>query len=495
MSRQITLPPWCESLRPHQADAVAEIVAAYRDGVDLVLLDAPTGSGKTLIAEVVRQMMGFPKTSYVCSSLTLQDQFEEDFEYAKVAKGRSNYSVRGGRTAADCVGSGCELCPSLDTCPYQVAKEEAREAELACMNTTFTLYQSNMGKWHRDFMVLDECDVLESELLAYDTIRIPDKWIRAIGESPPKKGAHGSTIRNWLGMFESRGKSLMSKLDKDEQRTLSGLLGVIKRMKGEEWVRVYERHAGLVLKPVWAHKRASDHLWAHANRWLLMSGSVVDGEALLRDLGYQGSWRVVRVPMTFPVANRPIFFPTADAVDMSYKNRTRAWPEMANQIETLINERPDLKYLVHCVSYPLTDHLHSNVSVQIPMYTYKNSRERAAALEEFKYSDAGVMFAPSFDRGVDLPDVDVVVIAKVPYPNLKDPVVSQKLHDGPEGQLWYSTQTVRTVLQMTGRHVRSKDDVGATVILDQNFRRLMKQNRRMFPDWWRDALSHGKLEI
>lgn len=494
MSGEIELPDWCESLRPHQADAVAEIVAAYKDGVDLVLLDAPTGSGKTLIAEIVRQMMGFPQTSYVCSSLTLQDQFEEDFKRAKVAKGRSNYRVKGGRTAADCVGEGCELCPNLGSCPYQVAKEEAKHAELACLNTTFMLYQSNLNRWHRDFMVLDECDVLESELLAYDTIRIPEKWIRAIGETAPKKGAHGSTIRNWLGMFEARGRSLMSKLNKDEQRSLQGLLGVIKRMKNEEWVRVYEKGSGLVLKPVWAHSRANEHLWAHAERWLLMSGSVVDGEALLRDLGYQGSWRVVNVPMTFPVENRPIHFPRGETVDMSYKYRDRAWPQMANQIDMLINERPQLKYLVHCVSYPLTEFLMDRVT-GVKKFTYRNARERAAALEEFKYSDEGVMFAPSFDRGVDLPDVDVVIVAKVPYPNLKDPVVSQKLHDGPEGQLWYATQTVRTVLQMTGRHVRNATDVGYTVILDNQFRRLMKQNRRMFPNWWREAVVHTKLEI
>jgi len=91
--------------------------------------------------------------------------------------------------------------------------------------------------------------------------------------------------------------------------------------------------------------------------------------------------------------------------------------------------------LVHGVSYPLSEYLRQNVICPQRKLTYRNARERESVLELFRYSDQAIVFAPSFDRGVDLPDVDIVVIPKVPYPNLKDKVVSEKLHSGKAGQL------------------------------------------------------------
>ena len=83
-------PEWVTEFRPHQTQAVEEIIDHFDSGTKVVFLDAPTGAGKTLIGEMVRRQVA-TKSLYVCHSLGLQDQFVRDFPYAKVLKGRANY--------------------------------------------------------------------------------------------------------------------------------------------------------------------------------------------------------------------------------------------------------------------------------------------------------------------------------------------------------------------------------------------------------------------
>ena len=83
-------PAWLTELRDHQWTALEEIQEGFARGIGMIWVDGPTGTGKTAIGECVRRMLRKP-AAYVCSGLTLQDQFARDFEYAKVLKGKSNY--------------------------------------------------------------------------------------------------------------------------------------------------------------------------------------------------------------------------------------------------------------------------------------------------------------------------------------------------------------------------------------------------------------------
>src|SRR5215469_5482042 len=85
------LPPQFVSFRPHQITAVNQILRAFEMGARCVVLDAPTGSGKTLIAEAVRRMLRVETAAYVCSGKELQKQFEGDFPYSYLLMGRANY--------------------------------------------------------------------------------------------------------------------------------------------------------------------------------------------------------------------------------------------------------------------------------------------------------------------------------------------------------------------------------------------------------------------
>jgi Rad3-related DNA helicase len=125
------------------------------------------------------------------------------------------------------------------------------------------------------------------------------------------------------------------------------------------------------------------------------------------------------------------------------------------------------------------------------LITYTEGAGREDALGKYKRMPGAVMFAPSMQRGVDLPGdlCRVQVIAKVPFPALGDRQVSARTHL-PGGQTWYNVQAIRDVVQMAGRGVRSKDDHAVTYILDRQFgRNLWGKNKSMFPAWFNEAID------
>lgn len=65
--------------RPHQLETALRVKSAFERGVKLVLLQAPTGVGKTLISVLVAIMLEVDML-YTCHTKALQVQFMKDFE-------------------------------------------------------------------------------------------------------------------------------------------------------------------------------------------------------------------------------------------------------------------------------------------------------------------------------------------------------------------------------------------------------------------------------
>ena len=271
------LPSWVKEIRPHQTVAVAEVIAAFDDGAQLVFIDAPTGSGKTLIGELVRRETNYPRVLYVCSDKTLQDQFARDFPYAKVLKGKANYPTEYGpadMTCDDCTADSpadpCMWCNSTQTCPYQVAKRIAAEADLAVINTSYLLTEANyVGVFSRyDLIIVDECDTLERMLMGFVEFKVPRYVARALKLVYPIKGAHKPTLRKWIEQVaadaERYERSHRMKLSKKERARWSGFATTAKRTCKEldvdiakngddedtgKWLRDYDTDT-FSLKPV-----------------------------------------------------------------------------------------------------------------------------------------------------------------------------------------------------------------------------------------------------
>ena len=78
-----------ESIRPKQDDVLNKICDAYNSGVKIVVLEAPTGFGKSPVAITVARTLG---SSYICSATKdLQTQYVNDFPFLRAVKGMNNF--------------------------------------------------------------------------------------------------------------------------------------------------------------------------------------------------------------------------------------------------------------------------------------------------------------------------------------------------------------------------------------------------------------------
>lgn len=528
--------PKFTTLRSHQTTAVDEILSHF-EHTNIVVVEAPTGSGKTVLAEVVRKEL-HERGLFLCSTIQLQAQFAADFPYSAVLKGRRNYptelaDVRSGITCEDCTGTpptkaDCMWCEVRGTCPYEIAKAATYRAQVGVLNTSYFLHEANgvakgIGR-SRAFVVVDEADLLERELLSYVEFSITPGIVKDFRNTPPPKGSHKKTIVEYLGeLHEQVGYWLSTHEEplgtdditavrkyKRNDRLDGQLARILASDLDENWVR--DNDAGpLVLKPVHVKDWAGDMLWRHSRRviageednpwdepeeepgkWLLMSGTIIAPELYMKALGKQpGEYEFVQVESTFPVENRPIY--ATNSADMSMKGGQDegGWKRALTALGHIVESHPDERVLVHCVSYKLAKYLSLSVP-QDRLVTYEDSASKSAALERYTNIENGVLVASSMDRGVDFAGdmCTVCVVAKLPFPYLGDPQTSARMHSREEGlgQTWYELETGRSLVQMTGRGVRSETDTCVTYILDMAFGGFIRKTYTT-PKWWREAVS------
>ena len=511
------LPDWVQEIRPHQEDAVNAVLREFNAGKKVVFMDAPTGAGKTLIAEMVRQRLE-GNGLYICTSHALQAQVLKDFPYAKVLKGRANYpqAFEEKWSADDCTyeadpGGGVKVpCPGCepDVCPYLLARADARRADLAILNTAYWLRENQghaSGFKARDLVIIDEGDTLEGELMGLIELVFSSFQIKEMRLRVPDKGAKWPTIVKWMDqqLLPALRASRARAKDKTARKRLDDRIARVNLAKSSdagEWIRGHA-YGGFVLKPIKVAKWGQTRVWTKGKRFLVMSATIINAAQMAEDLGVlEHEWGSVVVPSTFPVEHRPIFM--TGVVDMKRKD-TKPWDDRAREMgyacQAVCWKHPDDRILIHTVSHQLADIIAEEIRIHCPDRTIfrtsptGGSKQRDMVLKLYRETPAAVLVAPGLERGVDLADDDcrVMVVAKVPYPNLGDPQVKARAFDGRAGDRWYQVQTVRSLVQMTGRGVRTKEDWATSYVLDAGFREFARRSSRLFPEWWAEAIDRS----
>jgi ATP-dependent DNA helicase DinG len=575
----LSLPPFVEELRAHQVDAASQIIEKFRDR-NVVILDAPTGAGKTIIGEAVRQVMAaqfkLNQALYLCTTKSLQEQFLHDFTHAKLIKGRANYPTyddpdlfheRGSRhldashcskksfDAADLplcsqcefadadarLGwadshetdegaariSHCHWCHPWQSCPYEIAKSQALQASLAVANTAYLLTEANyVGRFGYSetyerpqfpFMVVDEADTLESVLMGFVEVSLSKRSIDDYGIGIPELVTKPSSWLEWAAAARIKLATLAKRMNVEVEsydtdppplktkrraeriardlQTLTYAENAL-RTEPDNWVLDGYQDGGVTLKPVTVSSHSRRLLWRHSKKFLLMSATVISPDQMAQDLGLsEHEWGFVSVDSNFPPERRPI--QVLSRANMTNKTKESDWPKMVRAVNEVLALHPSERVLVHTVSYAWTRYLHDELrrTEHAPrILSYDDARTRESTLETYKQRPDAVLLAPSLDRGIDLPyDLcRVIVISKVPYPNLGDKQINKRFYGtGQAGKNWYVTETIRSIVQMTGRGMRHRDDYCVTYILDSQFRSNVWANgisRTRVPRWWTEAL-------
>ncbi|MHA1813644.1 MAG: helicase C-terminal domain-containing protein [Candidatus Thorarchaeota archaeon] len=530
--RDLGLPAQFTEFRDVQLHALDRIRTSKRR---FILLQGPTGSGKSLVAAAAQRMLN-TRMIYVCFTKQLQDQFVSDFSvdlqgnrYAVDLKGRANYpTLRYPHlfpkvNASLCTGSKethCRWCcdgncgaPSgkcyakLD-CPYNVAKAAALGSEIAVLNFDIFVNEANyVGAFSKSFdmICIDEADLIEQGIMGFAEFSISQKWINRFGLSMPKKTVESSWIE-WardeaLPAIEDELKRLKNaygvedtRREQELKRMESKIRFFLSEVSNHRWVYTDEGNRW-TWKPVFVSHLTNKFVWRHANRFILMSATIISPDEMAYNLGIpREEIDFIDLPSTFPKERRPIYY--IPVASISKKNERQTRPQVIRKLDEIIDKHPGEKVLVHTTSYGFASQVVSMSKHRSRMITYDTSDKRVAALAKFKDSRRpAVLVASSMERGVDLPDdlCRVVVILKVPFANLGDKQISQRLYsDKSGGQMWYAVNTIRTLVQETGRAMRSATDHCTSYILDGQFERLYRDWKYLFPKWWREALINGR---
>lgn len=175
--------------RPGQKEAVCDILYAWLHDADDIILDAPTGTGKSIIAMSVAGILNryFHKEGYILiSDLSLMEQYERDLEkyfpHWALLKGQQNYTCQRNKLpfpSGVCqLDSRCKKYADIfskypdcsETCEYVQLRKRAIAAPILVCTYSFWLLQQNYVKrmvseppfGDRDFVICDEAHKLQA---------------------------------------------------------------------------------------------------------------------------------------------------------------------------------------------------------------------------------------------------------------------------------------------------------------------------------------------
>jgi len=488
--------------------------------------DIPVGVGKSLIGVGAHKILKSEKTIYTCGTKQLQDQILRDFAGLAVSlKGKSNYPCAAREdefpqiTADDCSLSSPSACKYYSNCGYYQQREIARNSPLVVLNNAYFLNEAN-GFYPsfsgNQLLIADEVDALDNALMSFVEFRITTRQLEKYGLIPPY---HPEKKESWIEWIPGTVDKLKEKADKvgynlrfsnfmnwdkndieknRSRKTMEKLAGRLNDLKiglDYSWVFYSSYSNGVtewVFKPVNVGSYAKRYLWKHAEFSIGMSGTILDPNIMCKELGIQNC-DYMQLPSPFPVKNRPIHY--KPVVNLKRSSMSTELPILKNAIEEDLKNYQYKKVLIHTVSYTIRNYLLETLQCKERLVSHE-SNNREEWLAKFKSSKYPlVMLSPSFDRGVDLREEDncaAVFICKVPYMSLGDPQVKAKT-ETPGGWDWYFMKAIQTVMQMTGRHIRSVEQCGDTIIYDQQFEKLLNKTKDIIPYWWKDAIIYHDM--
>jgi Rad3-related DNA helicase len=524
-----------QEIRPQQEEALTFAIKEFKAGKRFVCLELPTGVGKSGIAitlgkyfQAHMQTAGIRTGTYIITpQKILQAQYENDFADINNVSAKQNYicvqrpgnvSCQIGQWMNQIALENSQKAAYNENCPYKKAMKNFKEGILSLTNVAFILnhimYTDEIVK--RQLLIVDECHMLEPALVEFVAMdfdgnlieeELGIKWSKITERSSikiftdwvvdvyyPKVTELTETLKRKIKTYAMKHGS---NFDKSHIRLLNlyskyDTIGCqIKRyldhFDEKDWVMSVDEFKQTVkIQPIYASKYAESHLFKIADKVLLMSGTILDKKAFCTNLGIAPSEAAfLSLGSPFPKENRPII--SMNVGLMSYSNIDATLPKLTLAVREILNSHSKDKGIIHCHTYKIAEYLKNSVGNS--RLLIHNSQTRSQILKQHIDSEyPTVILSPSFTEGIDLYDElsRFQIICKVPFPFLGDKYVKTKMERIPS---WYGWETVKTIVQASGRSIRSVDDHAYTYILDGSFEHFFRNNKKLFPKWWVEALE------
>jgi Rad3-related DNA helicase len=506
----------------------------------------PTAIGKSAISVALARHYG--NAYFLTSQKSLQRQYKKDFSGIgmNLVLGKYNYTCKVNNSlkcdAGVCVnpkefdkavpkdsrfrydtsaGKGAGLCRD---CPYLVARDRALKSDLCCMNYAYFFNMVRADKLmddpsrrkiqKRKLLVLDECHGLEKELISFMTTKISitdfkefelgrivnipnvklsddEKFDWLFGECLAKFQA---TYKNeMIFLSEMNQKDSAFRLQTRKTKYLDTIVCMIRRLQEQmesvevPGVVIQKNQFEISFKPLFSAEIAMSYLYEFADKILFMSATVFDKNQYYKTVGIKAEESAfINCGSPIPLEKRPV--KVLNAVTLNYKEKERNKPKLLELVRDILNHHQGERGIIHTVNFDIAEFLMDSLGDD--RLVMPRGKERDRQIHNFMTSsrDDLVLISPSLTEGISLDDElsRFSIICKMPFGNLGDPWIKKRMEIDNN---WYAAETVQSLVQMTGRVVRSPEDEGVNYILDKGFQYLFQMNHHKFPKWWKESIK------
>ncbi len=412
------------------------------------------------------------------------------------------------------------LPPELHYCPYWKQLQTCNDAKLTLFNFSSFLFQRRMDRFQkRALMLIDEGHNIESQLMNFVTVELTGWALSIVGVTIDREITSKEQFTDWLSeknvvrLIDSQLRLLaeggsskeadLRQMEKEELLSLQDKLKIfMENLDKTEWVLEtidYKTRRGdptrkIVARPLYAKVFAEELLFRHADRVVIFSATILNVALWAKNLGINPSdVEHIVTPCEFPPENRPLhleFCGNLGAKHFSVKRNpdNPTQPKFVAKIKQLLNRHAGQRGIIHSHSFNLTKVLRDDVASPRFLFQSDFGGDKQLMISALASVDDAVIVAPAMHEGYDFRDsmARFQIIAKVPWPDLGDKIVSERANRDDQ---YYGWLTCLKLIQSYGRIVRSQDDWGYTYIVDSGFSFFFSRHSKMIPKWVKDAIS------
>lgn len=483
-----------DAWRPGQRLAIRTALHTKRPHV---LINAPTGAGKSIIAAALTRL-DERRQVVLTETKALQEQYRAAFPFLVDIRGMSNYECLAARdefkdwfprrrTAVHCDDGPChdgEKCTLReDGCLYYDAYRRAMGAQAVLPNYHYWLsmrrYGSGLGVAQR--LICDEAHALPELLMSSCRVELPRMLIDT---QLPRSYQQW---RTWAT------QQLDGMSEDDLRRKPTRIVASLKTLShmDETWAWdatedaiVFEPTVPRLLMPL---LQTFDE---HTNN-VYLSATVTT--ATLALLGVEEDQiDALELASQFPVERRPVILVPGARVDYRTMQRPEVVAQWLDSIRELVLLREDRNGIVHPVSFSRAWQIAEALRGQVPhaILLHRSGQPAAEIVEQFKRAGTkgpALLISPSVMTGFDFPyrQCEFQILAKMPFPDTRSTIVKARMKatSGYREHL-----TMQQFIQACGRGMRAADDQCECLVVDEHSRWFLRDNRELMPGWFAQAV-------
>lgn len=528
--------------RPHQYDIINEILESYIDnGYKNVVLNAPTGSGKSLVAYITSKCLSNirqieEKQSFILvHNNSLLKQYKRNHNDISLINGSSNYRCNiTSDTADNCIYGHLVKKKDKDdldkknikhcstTCKYKMSRKFANKNEILLTNYSYFI----LNRLSTDFLeerlltVYDEAHTLNDVFVSHNAIIISKEKLKnvitdleEIRMSDVKKNL--TTVSEKLDIVnKSNYKKLVRTLYNNYQKIIFKINEIIETEafdldefkhysnmanryeneynKMKDFLDYNYEHSmeyknnRVIIKPIFINSMMENI--SHSEFNLFMSATIE--EKIFNETMELPNTKFINVEPVFEKESKQVFFFSMDYINYQYlngPNKVSNKEKIVEYVRDIIESHDNENGMIHTNNFVINELISEELKyieeeLNTKIFAQKSGEKFADVFARYtRYDGNKVLISPSAYEGIDLKDdlARFQIIVKAPYPDMNDERYKFISNNHPDV---YKMMTIYKIIQGMGRSTRSDDDYSIVYCLDANIERLFNDKDNIWKD-------------